>query len=155
MSNTVNFNDFKNDEVEKEPTGKYEYYFKIDDDKPVLLGTAETLTIKLEGDKLMSKGDVGREVEPTSYYVICSLEEIPEYIESIKNPFWIPESGTSNEDILNYPFEKKRWGRNTNVVIEPLSKELEESYLDGCKKGFFETWRGIREMEEEEKRKVI
>ena len=113
------------------------------------------LTIKVEGDKLMSKGDVGREVEPTSYYVICSLEEIPEYIESIKNPFWIPESGTSNEDILNYPFEKKRWGRNTNVVIEPLSKELEESYLDGSKKGFFETWRGFREMEEEEKRKVI
>ena len=113
------------------------------------------LTIKVEGDKLMSKGDVGREVEPTSYYVICSLEEIPEYIESIKNPFWIPESGTSNEDILNYPFEKKKWGIYYDIIIEPLSKELEESYLDGSKKGFFETWRGIREMEEEEKRKVI
>jgi hypothetical protein len=65
----------------------------------------------------------------------------------MKKSFWEHEEGLSEEEIENYPFEKKRWGRNYNIVIEPLSKELEESYLDGVERGFFESQRLIRDHE--------
>ena len=46
---------------------------------------------------------------------------------------------------MTHPIEKKRWRRNYDLVIEPLSKELEESYLDGVERGFFESQRMIRD----------
>ncbi len=59
-------------------------------------------------------------------------------------PFWQSKSNSLKDDLSNadeIDFEDKLWGINTRLVIEPLSKELEESYLDGSKKGFFETHR--------------
>ncbi len=105
------------------------------------------LTVHQTGDKMLSNGDQERQVLTRMYWVVCSLEEIPEYIEYMKKSFWEHEEGLSEEEIENYPFEKKRWGRNYNIVIEPLSKELEESYLDGVERGFFESQRLIRDHE--------
>jgi hypothetical protein len=105
------------------------------------------LTVHQTGDVLLSNGDRERQVLTRRYWVVCSLEEIPEYIEYMKKSFWEHEEGLSEEEIENYPFEKKRWGRNYNIVIEPLSKELEESYLDGVERGFFESQRLIRDHE--------
>ena len=107
------------------------------------------LTIYQTGDEMMSNGNRERQVFPRRFYVVCSLEEIPEYINYMKQPFWTHEKGLSKKEIKNYPFEKKRWGRYENVVIEPLSEEMEKSYLSGSKDGFFESWRMIRDSEVE------
>ena len=111
------------------------------------------ITIYEKGDDILSDGDYERQIFPNKYYVVYSLEEIPKHIQSMKQSFWRPEEGLSKKEIKNYPFEKKRWGIFDDITIEPLSKELEESYLDGSKKGFFETWRGYRDILEEEKKK--
>ena len=106
------------------------------------------LTVYQTGDELMSLGDHKRQVFPNKFYVVCSLEEIPEYIKWMKEPFWTHEEGLSKKEIKDYPYEKKKWGINWNVIIEPLSEELEKSYLGASKKGFFEDWRMIHEEDE-------
>ena len=103
------------------------------------------LTLYQIGDELMSSGEDERQVEPRRFYQVCSLEEIPEYIKSMKTPFWRHKKGLSKKEIKNYPFDDKKWGRYWDVVIEPLSKDLEEDYLKGVKQGFFEDWRRFRD----------
>jgi hypothetical protein len=107
------------------------------------------LTVHQEGDKSMSRGDRERQVDTRRWYVVCSLEEIPEYINRMKIPFWRPEErGLSEKERKDYPFEKKKWGKYWNVTIEPFSEELEKDYLSGIKDGFFETWREVHKREE-------
>ena len=105
------------------------------------------LTIYQTGDEMMSNGNRERQVFPRRFYVVCSLEEIPEYINYMKRPFWEHEKGLSKKEIKNYPHEKKKWGRYWNVIIEPLSEEMEKNYLSASKDGFFESWRMIHEEE--------
>ena len=106
------------------------------------------LTVYQTGDKNMSLGDYEREVTPNRFYVVCSLEEIPEYIKFMKQPFWYPPEGLSKKEIKDYPHEKKKWGRYWDVVIEPFSEELEKSYLGASKEGFFEIRRKMQEYDE-------
>ena len=107
------------------------------------------LTVYQRGDCMMSLGDHKRQVEPRRFFAICSLEEIPEYIKFMKQGFWTyKEEGLTKKEIKNYPHEKKKWGIYCNIIIEPLSEELEKSYLSASKKGFFEDWRIQREDEE-------
>ena len=108
------------------------------------------LTVYQTGDEMMSFGEYERQVDTRRFYVVCSLEEIPEYINYMKQPFWEHDEGLSKNEIKNYPYEKKKWGRYSNVVIEPLSEELEKDYLSGSKEGFFETWRRIHQSESDE-----
>jgi hypothetical protein len=122
-----------------------EQYNKIDEQ---LKKKDYVLTVYQTGDKNMSLGDYEREVTPNRFYVVCSLEEIPEYIKFMKQPFWTHEEGLSKKEIKNYPYEKKKWGKYRNVIIEPLSEEMEKNYLSASKEGFFETWRMIQEGEE-------
>ena len=103
------------------------------------------LTVYQIGDEMMSHGEYERQVDTRRFYAVCSLEEIPEYISFMKQSFWIHEEGLSKKEIKNYPFKKKKWGRYWNVIIEPLSKDMEGNYLSGSKEGFFETWRMIRD----------
>ena len=107
------------------------------------------LTVYQTGDESMSNGDYERQVNPRRFYVVCSLEEIPDYIKSMKTPFWTHDKGLSKKEIENYPYEKKKWGRYWNVVIEPLSEEMEKSYLSGSKDGFFKSWRRIHQRDTE------
>ena len=109
------------------------------------------LTVYQTGDDLMSSGDYERQVFPNRFYVVCSLEEIPEYIKWMKEPFWTHEEGLSKKEIKNYPYEKKKWGRYWNVIIEPLSEEMEKNYLSSSKEGFFETWRRIHQRDTKNK----
>ena len=108
------------------------------------------LTVYQTGDTILSHGKPERQVISNRYYVVCSLEEIPEYIEYMKKPFWEHEEGLSKKKIKNYPHEKKKWGRNWNVIIEPLSEEMEKNYLSASKDGFFESWRMIHQSESDE-----
>ena len=109
------------------------------------------LTVYQTGDTMMSNGDHERQVFPNRFYVVCSLEEIPKYINWMKQPFWTHEKGLSKKEIKNYPFEKKKWGRYWNVRIEPLSEEMEKNYLSASKEGFFETWRRIHQRDTKNK----
>ena len=91
-----------------------------------------------------------RKICPRRYWVMCSLEEIPKYIEYMKQPFWrhpdISNPKVKNKDI---PFEEKEWGINYDLVIEPCSEKLEKSYLDGSKKGFFKIQRELEKQKQE------
>mgnify|MGYP000235759758 CR=1 FL=1 len=108
------------------------------------------LTVYQTGDEIMSNGDHEKQIFPNRFYAVCSLEEIPDYIKSMKTPFWEHEKGLSKKEIENYPYEKKKWGKYRNVIIEPLSEELEKSYLGASKKGFFKSWRRIHQSESDE-----
>ena len=108
------------------------------------------LTVHQEGDKSMSRGDRERQVDTRRWYVVCSLEEIPEYINRMKTPFWYPDKDLSKKEIKDYPFEKKKWGKYWDVIIEPLSEEMEKNYLSASKDGFFESWRMIHQSESDE-----
>ena len=44
------------------------------------------------------------------------------------------------------PFEEKQFGINDGDKIEPLSEELEKSYLKASKDGFFESYFGGRRL---------
>ena len=129
-----------------------EYYKQIDETKERLKKKDYVLTVYQTGDKILSHGKPERQVKSNRYYVVCSLEEIPEYIEYMKKPFWEHEEGLSKKEIKNYPHEKKKWGRNWDVIIEPLSEELEKSYLSGSKDGFFERHRMIHQRKTEGKK---
>ena len=102
------------------------------------------LTVYQTGDEMMSMGDFERQVIPNKFYVVCSLEEIPDYIKSMKQPFWRHEKCLTDKEIKDYPYEKKKWGIYTNVVIEPFSEELEKSYLSASKDEFFAIRRTIQ-----------
>ena len=108
------------------------------------------LTVYQTGDKVISNGNQERQVFPRRFYAVCSLEEIPKYIDYMKQPFWTHEKGLSKKEIKNYPHEKKKWGKYWNVIIEPLSEELEKNYIDARSRKFFETWREIRDDDEKE-----
>ena len=125
-----------------------EWKKKTDEIKERLKKKDYVLTVYQTGDEMMSNGNRERQVNPRRFYVVCSLEEIPEYIEYMKKPFWEHDEGLSKKEIKNYPYEKKKWGRYWNVIIEPLSEEKEKSYLSASKEGFFETWRSIQERDE-------
>ena len=108
------------------------------------------LTIYQKGDNLMSCGDHERQVLPRRFFAVCSLEEIPEYISSMRQSFWEHEKGLSKKEIKNYPYEKKKWGRYWDVRIEPLSAQMEQEYLSASKEGFFANWRELMDDEEED-----
>ena len=127
-----------------------EYKKKIDEINERLKKKDYVLTVYQTGDKILSHGDPERQVKSNRYYAVCSLEEIPEYIEFMKKPYWEHEEGLSKKEIKNYPYEEKKWGRNWNVIIEPLSEEMEKNYLSASKDGFFETWRRIHQSESDE-----
>ena len=108
------------------------------------------LTVYETGDEIMSNGDHEKQIFPNRFYAVCSLEEIPDYIKKMQTPFWTHEKGLSKKEIENYPYEEKKWGKYRNVIIEPLSEELEKSYLGASKKGFFKSWRRIHQSESDE-----
>ena len=102
------------------------------------------ITTHQTGDEVMGGFDYERQVESRRCYSVCSLLEIPEYIEKMKNGFWVPrEEGLSKKELDNYPHDKKKFGVYENIVIEPLSKELEDSYIDPKSRKFFQDWRDM------------
>ena len=128
-----------------------EWTKKMDGIKEQLKKKDYVLTVYQTGDESLGSGDPKNMVDIRRFYAVCSLEEIPEYIKWMKQPFWIPEEqGLSKKEIKNYPFEKKKWGRYKNVIIEPLSEEMEKNYLSASKEGFFESWRMFHQSESDE-----
>ena len=107
------------------------------------------LTVYQTGHEMIAFGDPERMVDSRRYYQVCSLEEIPDVINSMTRPFWTHEKGLTKKQIKEIPHEEKQWGINWDVKIEPLSEEMEKSYLDASERGFFQSWREIRDRKEE------
>ena len=125
-----------------------EWTKKMDGIKEQLKKKDYVLTVYQTGDESLGSGDPKNMVDIRRFYAVCSLEEIPDYIKSMKTPFWTHDKGLSKKEIENYPYEEKKWGKYRNIIIEPLSEELEKSYLGASKKGFFKSWRSIQERDE-------
>ena len=86
---------------------------------------------------------------PRRYYKVCSLEEIAETIGFMKQGFWRhPDlrKDTSEKNVKKIKYEEKQWGINTRIVIEPLTKELQDAYLRKVESKFLDTWRDYAEM---------
>ena len=139
---------------ERKQMSKEDYKKMMDDYKKRIETTLEDikkkdylLTVYQIGCKFMSDGDWEREVRPRRFYVPVSINEIQDYTRYLEESFWThPNQNNPNFKEDDIPFEEKMWGRYWKVNIEPLSKELEKSYVDGVEKGFFESWRTISKM---------
>ena len=104
------------------------------------------VTVFQAGDKTMSTGEWERQDAPRRYYQHCSLQDLPKIIEGMQIGYW--RHPDLKEDLSNadeIPFEEKLWGINHSIVIEPLTRELQEEYLRKVEGGFFETYRGAFE----------
>ena len=105
------------------------------------------LTIYKTGDPGMSHGNPDKQVLPSRSYACCSLDEIPNYINHMKSPFWehpdLLDDLSNSEDI---PFEEKVWGIYTDIVISPLSEELEKGYIARSEDGSIETYRRVNKL---------
>ena len=88
------------------------------------------LTLYKMGDLMFSSGKFERQVLPSRSYAVCSLDEIPSYINHMKQSFWehpdLLDDLSNSDDI---PFEEKKWGIYRDIVISPMSEELEKGYI--------------------------
>jgi hypothetical protein len=102
------------------------------------------VTIWETGDPLMADGELERMTLPKRYFEVCSLEEIPELIESIGVGHWRhPElrHGMSKKKVAQIPFEERRWGIDYDLHISPLSDECLERFHQYEDSGILNAWR--------------
>jgi len=108
------------------------------------------ITATTTGCEIMSLGKSERKIFPNQYYTTVSLNEIEEYIHRMKRGFWEhPDLLDDRSNADEIPHEEKKWGRYSNIRIEPLSEELEKSYLSASEEGFFKMHRQILSYEQE------
>ena len=70
------------------------------------------LTVYQTGDEGMSSGDTSRQVELRRFYVPVSLEEIPEYIQFMKEPFWLSPKDMTEKEKMDRGFNGKTYTKN-------------------------------------------
>lgn len=150
-------------EKDKNPTAYNKAMFQkqLDDQNRILKENEIALdkkdyvvTVVQTGDPVMSSGDYERQVSPRRYYTHASLRELPHIISNMQRSFWVSKSNSLKDDLSNadeIDFEDKLWGINTRVVIEPMSEELEQSYLNASKGNFFVNHRRILAHEQSSK----
>ena len=109
------------------------------------------VTVYSCGDEQMSNGKKEKQVSPKMTYHICSTLELRDIIKFTYRGFW--ENHTDKED-KDVSFEEKKFGLYHEVKIEPLTKEMEESYIKASKDGFFEIQRKLYEETEVAVREV-
>ena len=100
-----------------------------------------------EGDVTMTMGSPERQDCVRRYYVPnASLEDIQDTIQKMNEPCWthpnLKDCSTEKEkDAI--PFEEKRWSIVYGFDIEPMTKELQDAYVEGAKDGFFKKYRAM------------
>ena len=102
------------------------------------------ITVYQIGDELMSMGDIDKQVLPRRYYQNVSLGELGKILEKIYMGFWTHPD--LKEDLSNgreIPFEEKKWGTISNIIVQPLSEKLESRYLELSKNDFFKRHRMV------------
>lgn len=96
------------------------------------------ITVYQVGDELMSSGDVNKQISPRKDYLNVSLSELGKILEKIYRGFWTHPD--LKEDLSNgkeIPFEEKKWGIISNIIVQPLSEKFEKKYLELSKNDFF------------------
>ena len=106
------------------------------------------LTIYQKGDERMSIGNKDRQDSPRrTYFHNASLNDIKKFIDNIDAPQWshpdLRMKDLTEEEKLAIPFEEKQWSIVYDFIIEPMTKELEDSYLDAVQRDFFKSYRQI------------
>ena len=102
------------------------------------------ITVYEVGDELMSMGDIDKQVLPRRYYQNVSLSELGKILEKIYMGFWThPDLKEDFSNRKKIPFEEKKWGIISNIIVQPLSEEFESNYLKLSKEGFFKHHRMV------------
>ena len=102
------------------------------------------ITVHQVGDEMMSMGDIDKQVLTKRYYQEVSLSELGKILEKINAGFWTHPD--LKEDLSNHkkiPFEEKKWGIISNIIVQPLSEKLESRYLELSKNDFFKRHRMV------------
>ena len=104
------------------------------------------ITVYECGDKLMSGGDIDKEVMPRRYWQEVSLIELREMLNDIYVGFWThPDLNKDTSNYKDIPFEERKWGMISNIIVEPLSEKFEKQYVEASKRGFFNSQRMLSE----------
>ena len=106
------------------------------------------LTVTEIGDEAMSSGEHKRKVFPNWFWTTCSLREIPDYIAKMQGSWWQHPDLKKGSKVKakDIPFDEKKWGLYNSIVIQPLTEELEKSYVKASKEGYFKLHREMIEQ---------
>lgn len=102
------------------------------------------ITVYEVGDEMMSMGDIDKQVLPRRYYQNISLGELGKILEKIYRGFWThPDLKEDFSNEKKIPFEEKKWGIISDIIVQPLSEKFESRYLELSKNGFFKRHRMV------------
>ena len=105
------------------------------------------LSVYQTGDVTMTMGDPERQELPRRYYVPnASLQDIKDTIEDMGTPKWshpMLKFTSTEEEKEAIPYDEKRWSVVYDFTIEPMTKELEDAYVEGAMDGFFKKYRRL------------
>jgi len=102
------------------------------------------LTVYQSGDKVMSANDVARQVLPRRYFQRVSLLELSKILEHIEDGFWEhPDLKPDFSNRHDIPSKERKYGVITNIIVSPLSEELEKTYVESSENAFFENQRSF------------
>ena len=86
------------------------------------------ITVYECGDEVMSEGDVDRQVLPRRYFERVSLNQLKDRLDKIYRGFWThPDLKEDFSNEKEIPFEEKKFGVVSNIIVSPLSKKLEDA----------------------------
>ena len=104
------------------------------------------ITVYSKGDEIMSSGDRERQISPRRTYKKVSLNELSKIIDGMGSSYWNhPDLKSDKSNASDIPFEEKNWGVDYDIVVEPLSEELEQNYLSASEKDFFKIQRRMKD----------
>jgi len=102
------------------------------------------ITVYQIGDELMSMGDIDKQVLPRRYYQNVSLGELGKILEKIYMGFWThPDLKEDFSNEKKIPYEEKKWGIISDIIVQPLSEKFENRYLELSKNDFFKRHRMV------------
>ena len=111
------------------------------------------ITVNECGDKLMSGGDMDKEVMPRRYWQNVSLIELRDVLDKIYVGFWThPDLKKDYSNEKDIPFEERKWGMISNIKVEPLSEKFEKQYVEASKRGFFNSRRIVSEYRKQKEK---
>ena len=102
------------------------------------------LTVYQTGDAVMSDNNPDRQVLPRRYFQRVSLLELSKILETIEDGFWEhPDLKPDFSNRHDIPSKERKYGVITNIIVSPLSEELEKTYVESSENAFFENQRSF------------
>ena len=102
------------------------------------------LTVYQSGDEVMSAYDKDKQVLPRRFFQRVSLLELSKILETIEDGFWEhPDLKPDFSNRHDIPSKERKYGVITNIIVSPLSEELEKTYVESSENAFFENQRSF------------